>query len=192
MKKIKDPILLGIISGLIGNTAKLAGNLFNRYVLYKSEITYPEIASGMFMGKKQRERPVGKLVGFLADYAIGASLGIPMVYMLRYSGKSNAPLKGLGLGHIAWVSMFGFLGGGHNQKEVFPLDAGTNLSAFVNHSWYGLVTALVASRLGDPSLFNQTVTQKQLLPNSSPEKHLKLINNRSIKHVRPMRKRTLI
>lgn len=59
MRKIKDPIVLGIVSGLIGNCAKMAGNLFNRHVLYKSETTYPEVAAGLFMSKRQRNRREG-------------------------------------------------------------------------------------------------------------------------------------
>ena len=154
MKKIKDPIVLGAVAGLIGNTAKLAGNLFNRYVLYKSDTTYPEIAGGLFMTKKEREKPVGKAVGGLADFVLGGILGIPLVYMFRYTGKDNAVFKGLGYGHIAWIAMYGSTGRMMGVKKgVFPLNADTNLSAFVNHSWYGLVTALLINKLGDPSLF---------------------------------------
>jgi len=163
MRKIKDPIVLGIVSGVLGNCAKMAGNFFNRHVLSKSDTTYPEIAAGLFMSKKQRNRPIGNLVGLLADFSIGTSLGIPLVYMLRYTGKDMAALKGLGLGHFAWISMYGFLGGGlGNKKGVFPLDAGTNMSAFINHSWYGLVASLAASNLGDPSLFPEPTTNSTI------------------------------
>ncbi len=154
IKKIKDPIILGIVSGLIGNCAKLAGNLFNRYVLKRSDTTYPEIAAGMFMTKKERNKPIGMLVGGLADFGLGGILGIPMVYLLRYTGRDKAGIKGLGLGHFAWIAVYGAIGRGFGTKRgVFPLDAHTNLSAFVNHSWYGLITSLVAAKLGDPSLF---------------------------------------
>ncbi len=154
MKKIKDPIVLGFIAGLIGNSAKLAGNLVNRYVFYKSDTTYPEIAGGLFMTKKEREKPTGKVVGGLADFVLGAILGIPLVYMFRYTGKDKSALKGMGYGHFAWIGMYGSIGRlmGIN-KGVFPLNAQTNMSALFNHTWYGLVTALVINKLGAPSLF---------------------------------------
>lgn len=162
MKKIKDPIILGLVAGLIGNTAKLTGNIFNRYVLYKSETTYPEIAGGLFMSKKQRKRPVGKLVGAIADFSLGGILGIPIVYLLRYTGTDKAAIKGLGVGHFVWVIMYGTIGRGLGKtKGVFPLDAETNLSAFFNHSWYGLFAALTVSKLGDSSLFPEPTSRRQ-------------------------------
>ena len=104
MKKIKDPIILGAVSGLLGNSAKLAGNLFNRYVLCKSDTTYPEIAGGLFMSKKEREKPVGKIVGLLADFSLGALLGVPVVYMLRYTGRGQSCGKRFGSGAFCLVS----------------------------------------------------------------------------------------
>lgn len=163
MRKIKDPVILGVVSGIIGNCAKMAGNLFNRYVLYKSETTYPEIASGLFMTKKQRQKPVGMLVGAMADFALGGILGIPMVYLLRYTGKDHAAVKGLTFGNFAWITMYGIMGRGFGTKQgVFPLDADTNLSAFINHSWYGLVTALTASKLGDSTLFPEPTSRREV------------------------------
>ena len=44
------------------------------------------------------------------------------------------------------------------KKGVFPLNADTNLSAFFNHSWYGIVTAVLAAKLGDDSLFPEPGT----------------------------------
>ncbi len=165
MKKIKDPVVLGIISGLIGNSAKFAGNLFNRYVLKRSDITYPEIAAGIFMTKKERNKPLGMLVGGLADFALGAILGIPVVYLLRYTGKDKAAIKGLVFGHFAWLTAYGVIGRGFGtHKGVFPLDAHTNLSAFASHSWYGLVTSVVITKLGDPGLFPEPTSRKEIKP----------------------------
>ncbi|MDT3698086.1 MAG: hypothetical protein RO469_01560 [Thermincola sp.] len=154
MRKIKDPIMLGIVAGLIGNIAKLAGNLFNRHVLYKSDTTYSEIAGGLFMSKREREKSVGKAVGGIADFVLSALLGIPLVYILRYTGQDKAVIKGTGYGHLAWMAIYGAFGRLMGVKRgVFPLNADTNMSAFANHAWYGAVTALVINKLGDPSLF---------------------------------------
>jgi len=38
-------------------------------------------------------------------------------------------------------------------KLKTPSYADTNLSAFFNHSWYGLVTATLVKNLGDPSIY---------------------------------------
>lgn len=154
MKKIDDPIVLGIVAGLAGNCVKLAGNLLNRFVLRESDTTYPEIAAGLFMTKRARDTLTGRVVGAIADFALGGALGVPMVYILRYTGRDHAALKGAGLGHLAWTIMYGTIGRGMGPKKgVFPLNEDTNLSAFINHTWYGMTTALLASKLGDNSLF---------------------------------------
>ena len=153
-RKIEDPLILGLVAGTIGNLAKMSGNLLIRFLLRKSETTYPEIAGGLFMSKKQRDRLVGRVVGGIADISLGGILGVPIVYLLRYTGKDKAAIKGLAVGHFAWMAIYGAFGRGSGKKQgVFPLDAATNLSAFINHSWYGLITAVAASKLGDPTLF---------------------------------------
>ena len=159
LNKIKDPIVLGMLCGASGNGVKMIGNLFNRYILKKSDTTYIEIASGLFMNKKEREKPVGKIVGFLADFTLGSALGVPLVYLLKYTGKDYAALKGLAYGHLAWVTMYGTIGRTlGTSKGVFPLNADTNLSAFINHSWYGLVTAVLIKNLGEVNISQACVS----------------------------------
>jgi len=140
VRKIKDPIILGLISGIAGNAAKLAGNMVNRYLFKFSEATYPEIAAGIFMSKKERGKRTGLAVGAIADFVIGAGLGVPIVYLLKQTLRDNTLLKGIGAGHAAWIAAYGALGRAFGSRGVFPLDAGTNLSAFINHAWYGAVT----------------------------------------------------
>ncbi len=142
----------------------MGGNLINRFLFRKSETTYPEIAAGLFMSKKQRDTVTGRIVGGLADLSLGGVLGVPMVYLLRYTGKDKAAIKGLAVGHFAWMAIYGAFGrvSGNNQG-VFPLDAATNLSAFINHSWFGMITSIAASRLGDPSLFPEPKSSIKVL-----------------------------
>ncbi len=151
--KIKDPLVLGATVGIVANLVKFVGNEFNRKILKISNVTYPEIAAGLFMAQKERKKPVGLFVGALADFAIGAMMGVPMVYILRYTGRDHATLKGLGFGNLAWVSLYGAVGRMFGIKGLFPLNASTNLSAFINHGLYGITAALLTSKLGDPSLF---------------------------------------
>ena len=151
--KIKDPLVLGAIAGTIANLAKLLGNEFGMKSLKISKASYPEMAAGLFMTKKERKKPVGQVVGALADLAVGGLMGIPLVYLLRYTGRDYAALKGLGYGHFAWVFLYGATGRLVGTKSIFPLNAKTNLSALINHSMYGIIAAVIAAKLGDPSLF---------------------------------------
>jgi len=59
----------------------------------------------------------------------------------------------LGYGHFAWVFFYGALGNFFGARGVFPVNAPTNLSALINHSLYGMTTAAVIAKLGDPALF---------------------------------------
>ena len=187
MKKIKDPLILGAVAGLMGNSVKLAGNLINRHIFGFSGTTYPEISAGLFMTKKERKKKTGLAVGTLGDFTIGAMLGVPIVYMLRYTGRDLAALKGLGVGHFAWIALYGTVGRGLGENNgVFPLSAETNFSAYINHSWYGLTTAYVASKLGDPSLFPEPTSRRQKLMKGNsadlPHQNTHNFQERSIKN----------
>jgi hypothetical protein len=163
-------VIPGMACGAVGTAAKMLGNLFNRHVLKKSDTTYVEIAAGLFMNKAEREKPVGRIVGFLADYALGAILGVPLVYVLKYTGKDHAFLKGLGYGHFAWVGMYGAVGRAlGTSRGVFPLNADTNLSAYFNHSWYGIATALMAKSLADPSFFLDSRSSTEQKPHAQSD-----------------------
>ena len=151
--KIKDPLILGAVAGLTANLVKILGNDFNKKVLKVSDIIYPELAAGIFMTEKERNKPAGLVVGTIADFVIGAIMGVPMVYLLRYTGKDHAALKGFGFGNFAWVSLYGAVGRMFGTKSLYPLNAKTNLSAFINHSLFGIITALIIKKIGDPDLF---------------------------------------
>jgi hypothetical protein len=151
--KIKDPLVLGAAAGIIANLAKLLGNEFGIKTVKISKASYPEMAAGLFMKKKERKKPAGLIAGTLADFAIGGIMGIPLVYLLRYTGRDHAAFKGLGYGHFAWVFLYGATGRLFGTKGLFPLNASTNLSALINHSMYGIIAAVLAAKLGDPSLF---------------------------------------
>ncbi len=153
MSKIKDPILLGIVSGLSGIFFKSMGNLiFRKTGLNKT--SYPQLAAGIFLKKKKTNTPEGKLVGLLADAALGAGLGVGYAYVLKFTGKDHAVLKGIGYGHGAWTLL---LGGANKMgvSGIFPLAPSTILSSYAEHALYGLGAALAATTFGDKDFFKK-------------------------------------
>jgi hypothetical protein len=88
----------------------------------------------------------------MADAAVGCLLGIASVYVLSFTGKDRAPLKGLTTGALAWVGLYGVLGnmGATNVRTALPR---TVLSEFIGHSVFGLVSTATAAFLGDEDLF---------------------------------------
>lgn len=169
MKKINDPVILGIIAGLAGNCLKTAGNLFNRYVLKVSQFTYIEVAAGLFMRRKESHKPLGQIVGGIADFLIGSMMGVPLVYLLKYTKKDYALVKGIGIGGLIWIGMYGALGRAFGAWGFLPANASTNLSSFLNHSLYGIGASIVATKLGDPSLFAGTEDRPQQLELVKPQ-----------------------
>ncbi len=158
VRKIDDRVVLGLVSGTIGNIAKDLSN----YVLYKLGVTsrlYGHLAAGLLTEQRHVKKPTGFAIGQLADFAIGAGLGVPIVYALALTGKDYASLKGAAIGSGAWVAGFGFLGArSAGDKAVFPLDPKPMLAAVWHHALYGAVTAYAATKLGRPGLFEGACT----------------------------------
>ncbi len=153
MKKIKDPIVLGVVAGLAGNIIKNIGNEIS-ILLGFSKITYAEIAGGIYMKKKATRTPLGKAIGYLGDNAIGGALGIGFVYVLKATGKDHAIMKGVGYSHLAWTALLG----GINKVGISsfqPPDTKTVLSSYINHTLFGLTVAVTATTFGDKDLFPQ-------------------------------------
>ena len=151
MKKIQDRVQLGIISGLAGVFVKdLVGTVLVKTGL--AEEGAPQRAAGMLLPAYKVAAPLGRAAGWMADAAVGCLLGIASVYVLSFTGKDRAPLKGLTTGALAWVGLYGVLGnmGATNVRTALPR---TVLSEFIGHSVFGLVSTATAAFLGDEDLF---------------------------------------
>lgn len=150
MKKIQDRVQLGIISGLAGVFVKnLVGTVLVKTGL--AEEGAPQRAAGMLLPAYNVAAPLGRAAGWMADAAVGCLLGIASVYVLSFTGKDRAPLKGLTTGALAWVGLYGVLGnmGATNVRTALPR---TVLSEFIGHSVFGLVSTATAAFLGDEDL----------------------------------------
>lgn len=151
MLKIKDRVTLGIVAGILGNLVKQGLSfLFKELGLIK--ITAPDKAGGMFVSKRKVKKPMGSVLGIIADFCIACKLSILLVYILSGTGKDNHILKGLSLGSSAWAIMYGFLSriGGTGFNIIRPRDS---LSGFVTHTVFGVAVAQLIVTLGDDSLF---------------------------------------
>ncbi len=153
MKKIKDPILLGIIAGLTGNVFKNAGDILS-VKLGTSHTSYPRMAGSLFMNKRKTKTPIGKTVGWLTDAAMAAGLGVGYVYVLKFTGKDHALMKGVGYAHGTWTLILG----GSNKimaSSIYPQDPKTLLSQYATHTLYGVGACLAATVFGDEDLFRK-------------------------------------
>lgn len=150
--KIKDRVLLGIVAGIGGNLVKLAIGKTGKKMQW-AELHGPDMASGMFIPAIKLTSTKGRIVGYIADNVIAGILGIATVYGLSLCGKNNAVIKGLASGSAMWTCIYG-IASGMGLTKVKPTSPKTVLNEFVSHSAYGLVTATLATKLGDEGLFN--------------------------------------
>lgn len=153
MVKIRDRVLLGVISGLGGGLVK---NAVSELLISRNLAEYggPARAAGMLVPAHKITTPRGRIVGWLADTTISGMLGVASVYALSFTGKEKAPFKGALIGGVtAWTALYGALGR-MGVTQVQDPEPKTVLSEFLAHAVYGAVTATIATTLGDEGLFN--------------------------------------
>lgn len=154
MKKIKDRIILGIISGLIGNLSK---QLVSKTIIKLFKFGNRDgikIAAGIFLPKRKviKNSIKTRIIGVVADNCIGSILGVVTTYLLGLTGKDNYRVKGIANGHFFWVTLYGFLSR-MGATSAYPMSEDENIIGFINHTVYGWITSEAAVRLGDSSLF---------------------------------------
>lgn len=156
MKKIKDRVTLGIISGLIGNVAKELTAAFLIRNMKMGTRNGPTYAAGIFFPKRtmlfRKSSKKVKLVGYVTDNIIGAILGVSAVYVLSFTGKDNYIAKGIGLGHFTWTTLYGFIAK-MGATSQYPAGVDNNINYLINHSVFGVITKIAAVKLGDEGLF---------------------------------------
>ncbi|MDI9420145.1 MAG: hypothetical protein QM399_08260 [Bacillota bacterium] len=156
MRKIRDRVLLGFISGLGGGAVK---NAISAVLIKRGMAEYggPARAAGMLVPAHNITTKRGRLVGWIADATICGILGVVCVYALSVTGKEKAPLKGALIGGVAaWTALYGALGtmGVTQVQDPAPK---TVLSEFFVHTVYGAATAAIATYLGDEDLYNGNI-----------------------------------
>lgn len=148
--KIKDRILLGIVSGL---AASIPGRALNEleYKRGLTDQTYEQAASYVFIRRKQIQTLPGKAIGIIANQALAATTGVLTAYVLSSTGRDHAILKGMGIGILYWMALRGLpskLGFAFPQKK--PL---TPLLSLLDHLIFGATLGYLTDKLGDDSLF---------------------------------------
>jgi hypothetical protein len=156
---MRDTVTLGVVSGLIGNFVKdLSSYLIWR--ARKTELLYAHLAGSIFSPPESAHDTGYLVVGQLVDMAVGASIGIPLVYLLKKTGKDNYLLKGAAVGMGAWGLLYG-AGPRLGLTSIRPKLYKTHLSALWNNLLYGLVTAHAAVSLADPGMFPESPARER-------------------------------
>ena len=141
MEFANDRLTLWIISGVIGSIVR---ELFDFIVIRLGLpiIHISSLAVDLFSSNLNQINSVtGILIGTLTDWIMGASIGVIIGLVLQWSGRQNYLLKGIGIGLVSWVAIFGFLVHGLPQMFIFRPTMFNTLFAIVPHSIYASTTA---------------------------------------------------
>lgn len=153
MCKIKDRIMLGMVSGLLGG---ISITLIDFIFLYKGTVktSLSETAAAIYVNnRKETQKPLGRLLGFFTSAGFSIIGGLLVTRLLSRTGKKNAVTKGLFVGITSGSIIPAILSGLTNNK-IKPKDTATNLAYVFGHTVYGAVTVLSCLGLGHPSLFD--------------------------------------
>lgn len=92
--KMKDSITTGLLGGLIGTIFMDASNM----LLYKAKITeatYGHASAQLFVAPFRTKQRKNWILGELLHLAVGSVSGIPLLYLLKKTGKDHYLSKGL-------------------------------------------------------------------------------------------------
>lgn len=147
MIEIKDKYTLAIAATLIANTIKSIID----YSLYLFNITehsiYHIAASAYFSVADTRTIPA-LIVGIFTDYAVAMILGLLIVYVLYYTSSDYFWLKGISVGLLSWLLVFGIILR-IKVGRIDPVDPATNLVNLVEHLLLGALIAFFIVKYGN-------------------------------------------
>lgn len=151
--KIKDRILLGIVSGLAGNVLKTALDELSLRLRISKRLFHTTAAGTWVNKKSQAESAPGRLLGGLVDLGVSSMGGVAAVYLLSATGRDHLLVKGLA-GGIIYGSFITLALSAFPQNKLSPNDVPSNLSYMLSHAVYGLAATGAAAYLGHPSVFD--------------------------------------
>ncbi|HOP69058.1 MAG: hypothetical protein WBK48_06835 [Dethiobacteria bacterium] len=156
MVKIKDRIVLGIASGLL---CSIPGRLFNKMqrILGLTDLTYEQQAASIFVHRNQLDTAPSKIVGYVTNQFLAASLGVVTAYLLSATGRDSALVKGVGVSLTYWMLLEGL-----TRRLGLALPSRRATSPFLsllNHVIFGAFCGPVTAMLGDDRLFPEASGQ---------------------------------
>ncbi len=164
MKKIKDRIILGAVCGLIAGAIGRATNAIE-FKTGLTDITADQLGSGLFMPKRDAKANTieSKIIASLVNNTIVGVTGVIVTYILSVTGRDKAIIKGVGMGALQWVGIYGLMSRlGLTVKSKKPI---AHILSFFDHAVFGATIGLLASKIGDDSLFpDKEVKKSEKLP----------------------------
>ncbi|WP_088225829.1 hypothetical protein [Desulfosporosinus sp. FKB] len=149
--QLKDSIAIGLFGGLIGTLFIDVSN----FILWKknrTEMLYAHLGASMFMRPYRTNQKKNIIIGQFFHLITGATLGLPLFYILKKTGRDYLILKGGFCGLLTWGTLysFGIKKGFYSAK---PHLTKTHYSYLFHNFLYGITSALSMVWLAHPSVF---------------------------------------
>ncbi len=162
MRKIKDRILLGVVSGI---TASIIGHTVNiiEHKAKKIDPPYSLVPSKIFFDKNKDEDLTAQVTAVIANLIMASVVSTITAYTLSLTGKDKAILKGAGIWSIFWVTLAGVFY--NTVLGVKPKNTKIPLLSLADHILMGTITSLIIVKLGDSRLFpDKKMTYRRKIP----------------------------
>lgn len=186
MRKIRDRIVLGTICGIIASFAGIIPNAIE-YKAGLTDMRFNQPAASLFLSKRDAKsnRMESRIIGAMVNNTMVSLTGTMVTYLLSVTGRDKAVLKGAGVGIMQWIGIWGLLSRlGVTVKSNKPL---THMLSFLDHAAFGASVGLLASKLGDDSLFPDKKPAKgEKLPLAGTSQQVRI---RPVRHLGQFRKR---
>jgi hypothetical protein len=151
LRKINDRIILGLVTGLLGNIPKtILCETFYRNRIAKKRCS--DLALSLFLPSYKVSSKKGSIFGIICDYIMSSFAGIGYIYLLTYTGKDYALIKGF-LSGIFNFALFRGIFSKIGTVKTYPKDMLTNITMGINSSIWGITTGLLTLLLGNKELF---------------------------------------
>lgn len=151
MHKIQDRFVAGMVAGLGANFVKQAIE-WTLFLSGFSKEVGAHKAAGFFLSSQNVRTPLGTALGAVADNGIAGALGVVASYLLSFTGKDHALLKGLSIGNFTWNVAYG-VAAQLGATSVKPDDPKTTLASWISHTAFGVTKAKLLLALSEPELF---------------------------------------
>lgn len=156
--KIKDSIMVSILSGFLGTLAMDTSNLI-LWKKGKTETLYGHIAGSVFVNPFRLNQRKNFWLGQIMHLITGAVLACPLNLVLQKTGKDKYLLKGAFFGAVVWEFIYG-IGQRFNVFSAKPRFTKTHYSELFNNIIYGVTTVQALVAFSDPSMFPATRNDK--------------------------------
>ena len=151
MRRLNDRVIVGVIAGLGANLLK-EGIAETSVRSGLSKYTCRRMIPLVLLDKKYAKTWKGWVIGTSTDMSVAAFTGILIAYMLSYTGRDYAKIKGTIVATGLLDQVFNFF------SAILPQvrkDPNSNVICKAIHLVFGITAASIITRLADPSLFNE-------------------------------------